>query len=154
MLLFFRWQDCWYFGGGIQNGFWRKDDGYYCGGDESYYTARDLARFGELFLNQGNVDGKQLLDSAWVKDTFTSYTDKSKEFRSLECYDEVGYGLCWWILETREHHTVYAARGKGGQHIILIPDKGIVVVIIQEWNPFKMNRAMENRLLGNLLLIL
>ena len=67
---------------------------YYLGGDESYYTARDLARLGELFLNKGKVDGIQLLDSTWVNKTFTNYTDASNEFRSLDSYDEVGYGLC------------------------------------------------------------
>ncbi len=136
---------------GIRNAFWREVDGYYVGGDESYYTARDLARFGELFLNKGTVDGKQLLDSAWIHKTFTNYTSTSNDFRSLQSYDEVGYGLCWWILKIRDNQLVYAARGKGGQHIILIPDKNIVAVIIQEWNPLKKNEAVENQLLGDLL---
>lgn len=139
---------------GIENGFWRKDDGYYCGGDESYYTARDLARFGELFLNKGNVDGKQLLDSAWIDKTFTNYTHTSKEFRSLDSYDEVGYGFCWWILKTKDNRTIYTARGKGGQHVIFVPHKKIVVVVLQEWNPLKKNDAVENKLLGELLSIL
>lgn len=139
---------------GIENGFWRKDNGYYCGGDESYYTARDLARFGALFLNNGNVDGKQLLDSTWVNKTFTNYTNSSNEFRSLDSYDEVGYGLCWWLLKTKDNRTIYTARGKGGQHIILIPDKKIVAVIIQEWNPLKTNEEVENKLIGQLLSIL
>lgn len=139
---------------GIKNAFWRKVDGYYVGGDESYYTARDLARFGELFLNKGKVDGKQLLDSAWVNKTFMNYTDASKEFRSLDSYEEVGYGFCWWILKTKDHKTIYTARGKGGQHIILIPDKRITAVIVQEWNPLKKNPIIENKLIGELLSIL
>jgi len=139
---------------GISNGFWREVDGYYLGGDESYFTVRDLARFGELFLNKGNIDGKQVLDSAWIDKTFANYTNTSKEFRSLESYDEVGYGLCWWILKTKDNRTIYTARGKGGQHIILIPDKKIIAVIIQEWNPLKKNEEVENRLLGELLSIL
>jgi hypothetical protein len=138
----------------IENGFWRKDGGYYCGGDESYYTARDLARFGGLLLNKGNVDGKQLLDSTWVDKTLSNYTSSGKEFRSLDSYDEVGYGFCWWILKTKDNRTIYTARGKGGQHIVLIPDKNIVVVVLQEWNPFKKNETLENKLLGELLGIL
>jgi CubicO group peptidase (beta-lactamase class C family) len=62
---------------GIQCGFWRKVDGYYAGGDETYFTARDLARFGELYLNKGKVNGVQLLDSSWVVKSFTNYTNKS-----------------------------------------------------------------------------
>lgn len=139
---------------GIKNGFWREVDGYYVGGDESYYTARDLARFGELFLNKGNIDGKQILDSAWIDKTLTNYTNTSKEFRSIESYDEIGYGFCWWILKTKDNRIIYAARGKGGQHIILIPDKRIIAVIIQEWNPLKKNEAIENKLIGELLTML
>jgi len=139
---------------GIKNGFWRKDDGYYCGGDESYYTARDLARFGALFLNKGNVEGKQLLDSVWIDKTLANYTNTSKEFRLLDSYDEVGYGFCWWILKTKDNKIIYTARGKGGQHIILMPDKKIVIVVLQEWNPLKKNGAVENKLLGELLSIL
>lgn len=91
---------------GIRNAFWRKVDGYYCGGDESYFTARDLARFGKLYLDNGMVEGKPLLDSACVRMSFTNYTDHSKEFRRLDCYDEVGYGLSWWIFkrETGRKH--------------------------------------------------
>ena len=139
---------------GIKNAFWRKVDGYYVGGDESYYTARDLARFGKLFINKGNVDGEQLLDSAWINKTFTNYTNSSNAFRSLDSYDEVGYGFCWWILKTKDNRTIYTARGKGGQHIILIPDKRITAVIIQEWNPLKKNEIIENKLIGELLSIL
>lgn len=139
---------------GIKSAFWREVDGYYVGGDESYYAARDLARFGELFINKGNVGGKQLLDSAWITKTFTNYTDSSKEFRSRDSYDEVGYGFCWWILKTKDNRTIYTGRGKGGQHIILIPDKRIIAVIIQEWNPLKKNEIIENKLMGELLSIL
>ncbi|PHN02534.1 serine hydrolase domain-containing protein [Flavilitoribacter nigricans] len=139
---------------GMQVGFWKAIDGYYLGGDESYYTARDLARFGALFLHRGHLDGQQILDSTWVSKTFTNYTSTSDAFRSLDSYDEVGYGLCWWLLRTKDKRTLYAARGKGGQHIILIPDKNIIAVIIQEWNPLQKNEMLKNKLLGELLSIL
>jgi CubicO group peptidase (beta-lactamase class C family) len=139
---------------GIQNAFWRETGGYYCGGDESYFTARDLARFGSLFLNRGNINGKQILDPTWIDKTFTNYTSESPDFQSLDCYDEVGYGLSWWILKTRDNHIIYTARGKGGQYVLLLPHRNIVVVILQDWNPWQRNRVTENRLLGELLEIL
>lgn len=139
---------------GINNGFWRTVDGYYLGGDESYYTARDLARFGQLFLNRGKLDGRQLLDSVWVTKSLANYTYSSNEFRSLDCYDEIGYGYGWWILKNKQGGIMYSARGKGGQHVILIPEKNIVVVIIQEWNPFIKDERIETSLLRELLSIL
>ena len=58
------------------------------------------------------------------------------------------------IDTAKNGEPIYAARGRGGQHIIIIPDKNMVVVIIQEWNPFNKNESLENKLLGELLEIL
>ncbi|MGV3539311.1 MAG: serine hydrolase domain-containing protein [Rufibacter sp.] len=137
---------------GIQCGFWRKVDGYYAGGDETYFTARDLARFWELYLNRGKVNGVQFLDSSWVDKSFTNYTIESKAFRTLDCYQEVGYGYSWWLLEYNGK-IVYTARGKGGQYILILPDEKAVAVILQEWNLQKDFRK-ENTYLCKLLSIL
>ncbi|MFA1773173.1 serine hydrolase domain-containing protein [Rufibacter glacialis] len=137
---------------GIQCGFWRKVDGYYAGGDETYFTARDLARFGELYLNKGKVNGAQLLDSSWVEKSFTNYTRASNAFRTLDCYQEVGYGYSWWLLNYN-NKTVYTARGKGGQYILILPEEKVVAVILQEWNLQK-DFGKENAYLCKLLSIL
>ncbi len=137
---------------GIKCGFWRKVDGYYAGGDETYFTARDLARFGELYLNKGQVDGHQLLDSMWVEKSFTNFTNESKAFRTLDCYQEIGYGYSWWLLNY-DDKTIYTARGKGGQYILIIPEQKIVAVILQEWNLQKDFKS-ENAYLCQLLSLL
>ncbi|RNI30023.1 class C beta-lactamase-related serine hydrolase [Rufibacter immobilis] len=137
---------------GIQCGFWRKVDGYYAGGDETYFTARDLARFGELYLNNGKVNGVQLLDSSWVNKSFTNYTSESKAFRNLDCYQENGYGYSWWLLNYNDK-PVYTARGKGGQYILILPEQKTVAVILQEWNLQK-DFGKENAYLCQLLSIL
>ncbi|WP_158607132.1 hypothetical protein [Pontibacter oryzae] len=46
----------------------------------------------------------------------------------------VGYGYCWRLLVTADKTPVYAAKGEGGQHLILILSKQVVVVILQEWS--------------------
>ena len=127
-------------------------NGYYCGGGESYYTARDLARIGQVYLNKGKVNSKQIVSEAWVEKSFTNYTDSSKYFRKLDDYTEVGYGYCWWILNY-QGHEIYTARGKGGQYLMVIPEIKAVVVIIQEWN-LKKEFERENNLLCDLLSIL
>lgn len=138
---------------GIQNGFWRKIDGIYCGGGESYFTARDLARFGSLYLHNGRLDGKQLLDSVWVAKSFANYSPNSNAFRKLGSYQEVGYGYCWWLLQAADKSMVYAARGKGGQHLLLIPSKKTIVVILQEWNMQK-DAKSEEKFIHDLLALL
>jgi CubicO group peptidase (beta-lactamase class C family) len=132
--------------------FWRNVDGYYCGGDETYYTARDLARFGTLYLNDGKVNGQQLVDSTWIKKSLTNYVKESKSFRMLDCYEEIGYGFSWWILKFN-NRTFFTARGKGGQYVLLIPDKNIIIVVFQEWN-LKKDFKTENAFLCRLLSIL
>jgi CubicO group peptidase (beta-lactamase class C family) len=132
-------------------GFWRNVDGYYCGGDETYYTARDLARFGTLYVNKGQVNGQQLVDSSWIKKTLTNYAKESKTFRILDCYEETGYGFSWWTLKYNDK-TIFTARGKGGQYVLLIPDKNIIIVILQEWN-LKKDFKSENAFLCKLLSI-
>lgn len=137
---------------GIKNGFWRLQDGYYCGGGESYYTARDLARIGQVYLNKGKVNSKQIVSEEWIEKSFTNYTEFSNDFRKLNDYAEVGYGYCWWLLNY-QGHKIYTARGKGGQYLMVIPEIKAVIVIIQEWN-LKKEFEKENKLLCDLLFIL
>jgi CubicO group peptidase (beta-lactamase class C family) len=138
---------------GIQNAFWRNVDGFYCGGDETYFTPRDLARFGELYLNKGKVGGLQLIDSVWVEKSLSNHVSpETKQFRTLDCYQEAGYGFSWWILNYNDK-LVYTARGKGGQYILIIPDHNVVAVIIQEWN-LRKDFKIENGFLCKLLSIL
>ena len=137
---------------GIKNSFWRLQDGYYCGGGESYYTARDLARIGQVYLNKGRINDEQVISEAWIQKSFTNYADSSKSFRTLNEYTEIGYGYCWWLLDY-QGHNIYTARGKGGQYVMVIPELNAVVVIIQEWN-LKKEFEIENTLLCDLLAIL
>ena len=95
------------------------------------------------------VNGVQLLDSSWVEKSFTNYTNESKAFRTLDCYQEVGYGFSWWLLN-HNGNTVYTARGKGGQYLLIIPEQKVIAVILQEWNMQK-DFKTENALLCKLL---
>jgi len=137
---------------GINNGFWRFQKGYYCGGGESYYTTRDLARIGQLYLNKGKINSKEVISEAWIEKSFTNYSKSSNEFRTLDDYKEEGYGYCWWLLNY-QGHKIYTARGKGGQYLMVIPEIKVAIVIIQEWN-LKKEFDVENNLLCDLLSIL
>lgn len=137
---------------GINNGFWRFQKGYYCGGGESYYTTRDLARIGQLYLDKGKINSKEVISEAWIEKSFTNYSKSSNEFRTLDDYKEEGYGYCWWLLNY-QGHKIYTARGKGGQYLMVIPEIKVAIVIIQEWN-LKKEFDVENNLLCDLLSIL
>jgi len=108
-------------------------DGKYVTGDDSIHraypfrmTARDMARFGLLFLRDGQWKGKQVVPSAWVKESVTSYSDAGTSG---------GYGYLWWISKSGRHlpnvtlpEGSYSARGAGGHYILIIPALDLVIV--------------------------
>ncbi len=112
---------------------WTKDpDNYNWGFFEIYLTARDMAKFGQLYLNHGEYQGRQLISADWVKDSLSRYsTDinftgwfSSKlghHFRNL------GYGYQWWSADAGDHHFDFAW-GHGGQLIVLLPKLNMIIV--------------------------
>ena len=114
---------------------WYQDpQGYYTGGHEMYFTPRDLARFGLLYLNNGSLVGEQIVPYEWVEASFTDYSDGEIEndvamtngVRS-DFYKDTGYGYQWWTKEMKGYNS-FSARGLGGQFIFCFPSLDMVVV--------------------------
>ncbi len=110
--------------GCTSNALWNLDDD---DGHEKafcclYSTSRDFARIGQLYLQNGNWHGKQLIPEAWVKQSITP-ADLINEDGS----ENTKYGLSWWITEFKGLPVFYA-RGILGQYIICIPKYELVVV--------------------------
>jgi len=82
----------------------------------------DMAKLGLLYLHGGLWDGQQLLPDGWVE----AATRKQVSFflRRLQRQDFDGYGYQWWI----DSSGFYAARGRGGQSIYVIPGLNMVIV--------------------------
>ena len=108
------------------------DDGYYTYNLVSihpsygfYMTARDLARFGLLFLQKGKWDDKQIISEEWIEESTTSYSDAG---------ENGGYGYMWWIAVNGVHfpynvlNGAYSARGQDGHILLIIPDYNLVIV--------------------------
>ena len=97
------------------------------GGDEKGFccinsNARDFARLGRLYLNHGNWNGEQLIDSSYTRKA-TSIADLLDEKGN----PNVNYGYQFWLAE-RQGLSIYYARGLWGQYIICIPEKNMIVV--------------------------
>ncbi len=101
--------------------------GTYVGSSYSYATARDFARFGLLYYNEGNWNGEQVLTKEWIRQsTMPSSADKRKHYGFqfwLNGYDEEGYR---WFPEMPK--DMYFADGYGGQYIFIIPSRKMMVV--------------------------
>jgi CubicO group peptidase (beta-lactamase class C family) len=92
-------------------------------------STRDLARFGQLYLQKGQWAGRRILPADWVRESTRPHTDDG---------DGTGYGYMWWTYQagsvfTAKHpalgkHTFYRALGVGEQGLWVIPEAELVVV--------------------------
>jgi CubicO group peptidase (beta-lactamase class C family) len=112
---------------GIAAEHWGRDpQGYFSGGYNLYLTPRELAKFGLLYLHDGNWNGTQLVPKAWVERSMTSLVDAG---------DSYSYGYNFWLREIAGHH-VAMAWGFGGQMIFIIKDLDLVVVMTTNTRDF------------------
>ena len=88
-------------------------------------SARDLARFGQLFLQEGAWDGEQIVPATWVRESTTPYSETG----GSGTYS--GYGYMWWIASQDAGPIAqgsYAASGYGGHTLEVLPDLNTVIV--------------------------
>ncbi len=85
-------------------------------------SARDLARFGLLYLMDGKWNGKEIIKESWIKESIYPYTEMpgSSNF--------AGYGYLWWLSKPYHELGAYCASGLGGQFIYIIPKANLVFV--------------------------
>ncbi|MFX1253404.1 MAG: serine hydrolase domain-containing protein [Promethearchaeota archaeon] len=95
---------------------WQDPQGLYYGGFGLYLRARDMAKFGYLYLNNGTWDSEQIVFTDWVA--------KSTETAFPRGWDR-GYGYQWW---TYPQSGVYYALGLYSQTIFVVPNYNMVVV--------------------------
>lgn len=86
---------------------------------------RDYARFGRLFLKNGNWEGKQIIPAEWVKDSITPDAPHLQAGKNPKSSWVLGYGYQWWIPENRDGD--YLAIGIYGQFIYIYPKYNIVI---------------------------
>lgn len=88
-----------------------------------YTNARDLARFGLLYLNEGMWDDERLLSKEWIDFVRTPAPSTADRGRF--------YGAQWWLVPDDRNDVpkdAYSTAGNRGQYIIVIPSRDIVIV--------------------------
>ncbi|MBD0417054.1 serine hydrolase domain-containing protein [Oryzicola mucosus] len=99
-------------------------------------SARDLARFGQLFLNGGQWQGRQVVPAEWVRESTTALSQPSDH--------KSGYGYMWWTLRTDQWGQGGAFNaGYGGQVVAYVPEKRLVIV--QTVDPSQNRHGIEMR---------
>ncbi|MFO7302240.1 MAG: serine hydrolase [Acidobacteriota bacterium] len=112
---------------GIRFEAWTRDpQGIYLGGNEMAMRPRDLLRIGELYLEEGRHDGRQIVPREWVR--------ASLEPRTTSRFGDREYGYGWWIRRLDGYDTFYAW-GYGGQFAFIVPALRTVVVATSDSTP-------------------
>ena len=82
-------------------------------------STRDLARFGLLYLRNGEWEGEQLVPEKWVKKSTSTIK---------EAWEDTGYGYLWWTTTLDDGSQVFYANGSGVQGIYVVPAEELVMV--------------------------
>ncbi len=92
-------------------------------------SARDLARFGQLMLQQGQWQGTPLIPAGWVAESTTAFTATGNNGTRS------GYGYMWWVTANDDQfpelgikNGTFTASGNGGQRLTVLPHLNTVVV--------------------------
>ena len=114
---------------------WQESpQGINCGGWGLYLKTEDLAKMGQLFLQGGKWNGKQVLPADWVAEASKYQVPCVPSGVRPEMLEQLGmtketsdwvqgYGYQMWMCR----HNAYRADGANGQYIIVIPDKDAVI---------------------------
>jgi CubicO group peptidase (beta-lactamase class C family) len=114
---------------GITKVRWLKNrDGHPHTGGGLYLLPRDMAKFGLLYLNNGEWEGTQVVPSHWVKESVRKHVNLKRGNPGV-----VGYGYLWWILSPDPggagKEYIYAAMGFRAQYIFVVPEHDMVIVV-------------------------
>jgi CubicO group peptidase (beta-lactamase class C family) len=112
----------------VMPGEWGQDaEGHNNGCGDLHLAARDAAKFGLLYLNDGAYNGNQIVPSDWVEDSLQTYSVNEAFVKRVGDFRDIGYGYQWWSSNAGDYH-VNLAWGHGGQLIVLVDELDMVIV--------------------------
>lgn len=86
-----------------------------------FLTAGDLAKLGYLYLHSGDWAGQRILSREWVQQSVTPAYAAREGWK---------YGFQWWLQDAAEGRPVaWAARGWGGQRLVVYPKDDLIIVV-------------------------
>lgn len=131
---------------GIEKYYWSRDrHGVYIAGGGLQLRPRDMAKFGLLFLNNGQWKGKQIVPESWIKESTKDQVGHLKV--------NLQYGYQWWprtFWAGNRYVNTINAEGRGGQFIIIVPELKLVAVFTG-WNDNDLYRQPFRLLEGYIL---
>lgn len=104
-------------------------------------NALDMSKIGQLCLNKGFFDGKQIISEHWITEMTNPRIIENNMFKGMS------YGYLWWIIHPEK--KIFSAIGDSGNVIYINPDKELVVAITSYFKPMVLNRIdfIENNII-------
>ena len=119
---------------GFSMSYWSQDpQGIYFGGNYMEWTPRQMLTFGEMYLNEGKYEGRQVVPADWVG---VSHQAHARSPRGQGRF----YGYGWWLRDLAGMQ-VPVAWGFGGQLIFVVEPYDMVVVATSDSTPGSRRRG-------------
>jgi CubicO group peptidase (beta-lactamase class C family) len=117
---------------GIEGMEWETSpDGYNTGGWGLLVKTEDMAKFGQLYLQKGMWNDKQVIPASWVEEATTFKIDQAPDaLQSKKDSSDWMQGYCYQFWRCRNNG--FRADGAFGQFIIVMPEKDAVIAITSE----------------------
>ncbi|MCP4181273.1 MAG: serine hydrolase [bacterium] len=88
----------------------------------------DIAKFGQLYLDEGVWNNRRILSKKWIKQATKFHIDNSRNNENIDW--QLGYGYQFWLCQ----HGGYRADGAGGQLCIVMPKQNAVIAVTSGMN--------------------
>ena len=125
----------------IQVGGWDRDpQGFYFGGNNMALRPRDMVKIGELMMNMGKYNGREIISEEWIVESVEPVTGRRPGV--------INYGYLWFRRMSAGFHMVYAF-GNGGQYIMILPELEAVITVTT-WNNASGTRSYRRELFRKL----
>jgi CubicO group peptidase (beta-lactamase class C family) len=108
-----------------------------------FLSTRDMAKIGQLMLNNGRWNGEQLVPAEWIRKTTSTVTPTrivNERYGRTDSSDvQFSYGYMWWLFDTLHGNAAatggFSADGYGGQWISVFPGANVVIAHKSKLNP-------------------
>jgi CubicO group peptidase (beta-lactamase class C family) len=133
----------------INTSVWNVDSmGIPFGGFGLYLTAYDMTKLGQLYLQEGNWQGQQLLSKSFVKTATSKQISNCNQDDDKNINWRSGYGYQFW----RNSFGGYRGDGMKGQFIVVLPEQELVVVMTGNYDEMDIPLiSIENNLLPHVI---
>ena len=132
---------------GIRESQWqRASEGVGMGGGGTRYRSRDLAKLGQLLLDGGRWNGKQVVSANWIRAMTTVHA---------QARDDADYGYLLWCFRfdvRGSQREAWAMSGNGGNYVFVVPSERLVAVITRTRYNQRDMHAQSQRLLSDYIL--